>query len=505
MRDRRAARVTRLRPLPGSRVAHTARVAMAVDALEQAVVSGQTHGVQRWAAVLWTHRREAVSVLLRRVHHRPGAVPGLLLDLLGGLCEDGALPLLRQIAANPAVADLVRLEARRRVGWPAQARRARTAFLATLRDPVGALSALANLGRAPLPDVEIWQDVLAHVLAQSDAGRVEVIRRVATQGPDAAWLLRAFLVSPDQDSRLAAIEGLLAHRDRGALPALRRLAASRPQRATATAAEIAIRRLGMEVVNDKRARAARIPECTQAFLTAVDGDGAQVLSILRNWEQDNALLAQVVVRDDRGVTVVRGTMHLPRDEALGLCRVLEPTCEIDFSEARTILAWGLERRRTTTNLPPPAFTLWEPFFYENLHPELPMERAPLLMTAARPEPGPRAVAALLSAPCSQSWRFSTREVSAAMATEQRRDRHPDIGRVLADLAPPRVLARWAQRLRRQAWVLDRSGEDRLRDSALGCATALECHTGAEPQPPLILVGLFTRALNSLPDSERLPD
>ena len=498
MGNRKTARVTRLRPLPGRRAARAARVALAMDALEHAVVSGQTDGMQRWAAVLWAHRQEAVAVLLRRLQSRPGRVPGLLLDLLAGLGEDGARPLLRQIAANPLIADLVRLEARRRVGWPAHAGRARATFLGTLRDSVAAVCAAAEMGRAPLPDVEIWQDTLSHVLTLTAPDRVHAIRRIAGLGPEAAWLLRAFLVCPDADSRLAAIEGILASRDRGALPALRRSAPYRPHGATAAAAEIAIRRLTMELVGDRRVSAPRLPPCAQAFVTAVDGRGAQVLSVLRSWERDNVLLVQVVVRDDRGVAAARGSMHLPHDTAVALCQALEPTCEISFAEARAALAWGLERGRTKGKLPPPAFTLWEPFFYENLHPALPEEDvAPLQLGGDHPEPGPRAVAALLAAPCSRGWQFSGGQIATAMRAEERRSARPDVGRILGDLAPPRVLRRWAQRLRRQAWVLDRSGQGSLRDSALGCATALEHYTYSSeaPEPPLVLMGLLTRGLS----------
>jgi hypothetical protein len=282
------------------------------------------------------------------------------------------------------------------------------------------------------------------------------------------------------------------------------LADFRPHRTTAGAADIAIRRLGLEVVGERRIRSPRVPRCFKAFVTAVDGDGAQVLSVLRSWEQDNALLAQVVVRDDRGIAAVRGSMHLPQEEASDLCRVLEPTCEITFSEARAILAWALARGRTKGKMPPAAFALWEPFFYEALHPATVEEISALELTTEHPEPGPRAVAALLAAPCSRGWRFSSGDIATAIETEERRDHHPDIARVINALARPGVLARWAQRLRRQAWVLDRSGEARLRDSALGCATALEHYTGAESEPPLVLVGLFTRGLTALQESREAP-
>ncbi len=505
MRNRKTAHVTRIRRLPGRRAAKAARVALALDALEHAVVNGQTDNVQRWAAVLWGHRQETVGVLLRRLQSRPGRIPGLLLDLLSGLCGDGARPLLRQLATNPLVADLVRMEARRRVGWPARAARARAVFLGTLRDGVAAVCAAAEMGRAPLPDIDIWQETLGHILACSAPDRVRAIRCIAALGPESAWLLRAFLICPDAESRLAAIDGILAARDRGALPALRRSAAYRPHGVTSNAAELAIRRLGLELVGERRPSAPRLPHCAQAFLTSVDGDGAQVLSVLRNWEQDNTLLVQVVVRDDRGIAAARGSMHLPRAEAEPLCQVLEPTCEISFDEARAVLAWALERGRARGKLPPPAFTLWEPFFYENLHPALSQDVVPPLALAGdHPEPGPRAVAALLAAPCSRSWRFSKGEISTAVRAETRRTSPPDIERVLGHIAPPVVLQRWAQRLRRQAWVLDRSGELRLRDAALGCATALEQYGGEAPEPPLVLVGLFTRGISGLHESGDAP-
>ena len=498
MRSRKSARTARLGRDRGPDTA--ARIELALDALEHMVTSGQADGVRRWTALLWAHRTEAVRVLVRRLQSRPGRTPGLMLDILGSLCEDGGRPLLRQVAGNPLVPDLVRLEAGRRVGWPDRGGRARAAFLASLRDAEGALCALAVAASGPVPDAEVWEETLGHLLAMAAPDRLRISRAIAAQGSGSAWLLRGLLDSPDPDTRLVAIEGLLAGRDRGALPALRRTMHHRPHHATRQAADVAIRRLALEPLGGGRAAdPALAPVFARAFLTHVDGLGAQVVSVVHDWEGGAALLLQLGIRDDRGIVGVRGQMHLPRREAIEICESTTPVADVSLDQARAAVDWALQRAQSRGRLPPPAFTLWEPFLYERLRPQAAGPLPPVSLPDRLPEPSPQAVADLLMAPCSRGWQFSAKEIAGAFRRLSERSPRatPDFGEVLRTLCPPRTRRRWAERLRRQAWVLDRVADARLRDAALGCATMLEGDPAREAEPPLLLAGMLTRGLAAL--------
>ncbi len=480
-----------------------ARVERAVDALQHLILSGRPDGVRRWTAVLWQHRAQALGVVHRRLQARPVRTPGFLLDVLGGLGGEQAPRLLRDVAANPLVPETVRMEARRRAGWPLRERQARAAFLRTLPDPVRAVLGLVAGALGPVPDAQGLEEALGYLLAMPAVERVGVTSHlVGEAAPATAWLLRALLASPDDSTRRDAVEALLDARDRGAVPSLRRCACHGPFRPTAEPMLVAARRLELHAVDAPRASVAREPLVTRALLGPVDGRGGQPVAVLRSWDENAVLVARWIVGDEGGVRSVQGWMRAAPDQAMELCAdgsaVRQPLVEASLGQARAAVYWGVEMNLRAGRLPPAAFPLWEPFLHEDLVPTV-VPAGPALLAHTAPEPSLDAVTDLLAAPCCRSWQFGPQQIAAALRTVDRRGSGPvqyytDVVRAVCH---PSARSRLAQRLRRQAWVLERAQEERLRDTALGCATQLEAGHAAPLSEQPLLQGMLTRGLAAM--------
>jgi hypothetical protein len=511
-------RGTRGRREPGPRAAARraeADVERAVAALEQVVAAGRTSEIPRWTATLWEQRAAAERVLRRRLVQGPGAAPGLLLEVLAGLAGRRATGVLNEVANDADMPDLVRVEAHRRSGWPASgARRARAAFLRSLRDPSAALHGLVLLACRPaVPDGEIGAEALGYLLALPAAEREAWIAQSGgLYGPPASWLLRALLSAPDRDSRTAAAAQLLALRDRGAVPALSRLARAGRTALERDAAAVAQRRLAFTLLHGagaprrrgtEPAPGAAAPTVTAVLLSSVDGRGGQAATVVRAWTPDVRLVVQFSVPGD-GDVEVRATMRASAaqaDQLVGLGGRLESgLARITLPEARAFTAWGIERSLAGGHLPPPAFALWEPYLWEDLQPR-PAEEAPqpLSLAGSAEVPGAAATAEFLESPPHASWQFGFAELAPALRDVADAE---TAGPARQALLLERLCAapfpdRTAERLRRQAWVLDRLGEPRLRDVALGAACGLEAASPAEVAAQPLPRGMLARSLMGL--------
>lgn len=505
---------------PG-RAASAAQVERALTALEEVVLAGRVEEIPRWTALLWSNREEARRALLRRLETGPVRVPGLYLDVLSGLAGSQAQALMRRVASNAAVADVLRLEARRRAGWPERTEaRARVTFLRSLRDPAAAMAALIASGCGlPVPDGEGFGEALAYLLAMTgEERRAALTQAVQDAGASAAWLLRALLAAPDTPTRGLALQSLLTLRDRGALAAIDRLARLSPGGPLAEAAQVALRRLALRAIPGAGAAPRQppaagvgprggpaqepVPAFERAVVTAIDGDGGQALTLVRAWDSELRLVVQVFLRDDAGIVDTYGLMRLPREQVAEMLRLLGdkdcPLVGLSLAEAREVVLWAAERSLLSGRLPPPAFALWEPYFFDDLRPAPPAAppAAPALAGEAVPPPGER-VADLLASPFCDSWHFPPEDLAPALAAlagdgPLARARYAAL---LRQVCPPAVRHTLALRLRRQAWLLERSGRGDLRDAALGCAAGLERELDPAGLP--LLRGMLARGLAAL--------
>lgn len=513
--------------------AATAQVERALTALEELVLSGRAADIPRWTAVLWHHRAETERVLLRRLATGTVRVPALFLEVLAGLGGTRAQTLLRQVATSPEVPDMLRLEARRRAGWPERSgARARANFLRTLRDAGGALRAYAAMAEGtPVPDGEIAGEVLEYLLALSGEQRLALAARIAGElGPGASWLLRGLLSAPDVVSRELAAGELLELRDRGAAAALDRLARSPAPASVRAAADVATRRLSLRTLGPpgtgaqgagqgqasasdsaaqhrKAARrasnAAEAPVFERALVTPVDGHGTQSISIVRAWDADARLVAQFSLAEG-GVVSANGVMRVPREQAHKVLRRSGergcPLAALSLQEARDAVLWAVERALGEGRLPPPAFALWEPYLYDDLVPRVGAPPAGGL--AILGDPAPKHADAgldLLSSPFFATWHFSIDRLAAALRELPEPAEGPAAryAAVVAAVCPPEAQVLWSERLRRQAWVLDRCGREDLRDAALGCAASVEHATPGELADLPLMRGMLARGLAAL--------
>lgn len=500
------------------------------------MLAGRAEEIPRWTAVLWSNRAETQRALLRRLESGPVRVPGLYFDVLSGLGGARAQVLMRRVAGNRDVPDLLRMEARRRAGWPERTeQRARSAFLRTLRDPASALGSLVTMGCGlPVPDGEAFGEALGYLLAMTTEERTVLVARLASEsGPAVSWLLRALLAAPDGPTRRLALEELLGMRDRGATAALDRLARWTPDAETRAAARVARLRLSLRSVaapegsaaaarpalrtpspqplprGVRPARRTMPPQATEpvlaferAVVTAIDGNGGQAVTLIRTWDAELRLVVQVFLRDDTGILDAYGMMRVPREQTEEMLRLFGdrdcPLVGVSLEEARDVVLWAAERTLAAGRQPPAAFALWEPYLYDDLCPSAPPAppAAPCLKGDASPPPGER-VADLLASPFCDSWHFSAEDLAPALAalTDDGPAGRTRYAALLDHLCPPAFRDLLALRLRRQAWLLDRSGREDLRDAAIGSAVGLERGPDLADLP--ILRGMLARGLASL--------
>ncbi len=466
-----------------------AQIEHALTALEDLIIAGQFDGIARWAALLWTNRDEAEDALLTRIRTGQVRLPGLALDVLGGIAGRRLPEIMRLVAADRSVPDILRLEAKRRLGWPAKSeRKARNTFLESLQDAESALvDDLALYLGGPVLDGGILTDLLGYLLAMPAARRTEYVSMlVESFGPHASWLLRALLSAPDIATQRLCGEQLASLRDHGAAGALSRTEHLTRNPSVLQSVTAACRRLSFRALlpttdpeSDPVAlRRTGLPGVAelpfeQVAMTAVDGDGGQVVLVVRRWDPDVFLVAEVFLRDDIGIVGAWGmtrTVGEQLDEALSIVTDRCPLVRVEPRDAIDTLQWAAECNLRTRRPLPPVFALWEPYFYPDLMPQAHHRGAEAKTLPLPPGPGRLGegeVSRLFLSPFFSSWRFPVESVGTHVDLEKE----------------PSPTIRWllAARLQRQAWLLERDGDGELRDVALHVAATLD-EGGSESLP-----------------------
>lgn len=512
---RGAARVTRSS-------ADAAAIDRLLDALDTAMLAGQTARVEALSEQLWAFRDHVPLVLTERLRAGRARIPMLAFELLGSFAGEATPHYLMQIAQDPAVADIVRWGARRRAGWPdGETGPERLAFLASLRegDQTLALAVEQALHWMP-PDGEILQEALAYLTALPPERRRPVIERIrAIDGPELTWFLNAAAHLDDPPVQRLVIEALTRRRDRLGADALGRLARTAGDAAVRHEAAVAERRLRLHVIApaDPADHAAPLLTLDRVLASEIDGDGGQLLVVTRCWPHVGVgLMAAVFWNDQWGIKDAWGISRLPMEQlSTGLlARIAESMTlvEIDLASARGVLAAAVSVNAATGRPLPAVFEIWAPYFRDSLFPNSDEEVALIelsddLDTAAMTRL--RRTGALLAHPLFANWFFHPDDLlplllltpppSRGRLTE--RQYRPLIG----ELVDATVRERLRGRLRRQAWLLDRLGHTDERDLALTAAAGLRDRANLSKHP--LLRAMVDRGLASLVgslDGETLP-
>ncbi len=152
--------------------------------------------------------------------------------------------------------------------------------------------------------------------------------------------------------------------------------------------------------------------------------------------------------------------------------------EVDLAACRGALESAVDVNGVTGRRIPPVFEIWEPFLHASYPP-------PLAEEMVVPELDDTAYAGrtdlltangdLLAHRFFESWAFAPEEIGLAMITTPlpaRTGERAGPGLLIANALLPDTRARYRQRLRRQAWLLDRVGDVHARDLALATAASL---------------------------------
>jgi hypothetical protein len=484
--SRRDAQRGRPTPLP-RRTAPVSDVERLLGDVDAAIEAGDPAKLEPALAALWAVRRGLPEAITRRLITGQVAIPAFSFQLLQGFAGPQAPKYLKRVAADRTVPDIVRWGAQRRAGWPerGEAKR-RLAFLATLTDAVGALGmAAAEASSAWPPQGEILQEVVGYLVAMPSAERRAALGRlVADLGEDAAWLLHAVLHVPDPAAQRYVLGELVRLRDTGAAGPIERLARTTPDAALRDEATAALQRLRLHVVGEAAPpETDPIPPVDRALMSIVDGVGAQIVIVVRDLGPGGFALADFLLKEGVGIKDTFGLTQVPADEieelVEGFAAEAVDLVPVDLPAVRGALAVGLAVNAATSQPLPTKFELWEPFVHEAYPPA-----ADEAVTLPELDDSPYASRADLLRQSGRladhafflSWAFDTAETSLAMIAAppptSGRSTDRQYGPMIEQLMTPAARARLRERLRRQAWLLERAGDTATRDLALAVAAAL---------------------------------
>jgi hypothetical protein len=473
---------------PGpTRVVSRADVERILDDFEGALLAGKGEAVSGLVERLWEARSQSPEPLMRRLIDGRTQIPGLLLELLGGFAGGRARTCLRRIAESRDAPDITRFGAQRRAGWPERGEaRKRRAFLETLRDGDGTLVEAVEQGTEGWPPSgDVLQEVVGYMLALPAARQRALIERaVEGLGARAAWLLYALLHVDAPEIQRLALGELVRLRAPGAAGPISRLAKTTRRPDLRTEAAAAAQRLRLQVV-DRRApvQSLPLPPIDRVLLSLVDGDGGQVILVVRRLGEGAFLMADVFWNDHWGIKSAFGASRATPDVVEDIVEGLEDEgivlVEVDLAAVRGVLAAALEVNAASGHGLPPEFELWEPLVHDAYPPP---SGEPLAMPEL--DDGPyfgrrelvRSSGRLADHPFFESWGFDPARTSFAMlgtpppSGSRWTDRQ--YRPLIEQLVDSGAGARLRQRLRRQAWVLQQDGDAEARDLALATAAHL---------------------------------
>ena len=464
-----------------------AEIERILDQMDQAILSHDEEGVVALSQAIWQHRKRLPEVLTRRIVEGRAAIPAVAMEMLGGFAGPKAATFLRRIAEDRNVPDIVRFGAQRRSGWPERGEtKRRIAFLESLQDPDHTLVVAIDQGTDSWPpECEILNEVLAY-LAILPAARSEEIAKAAVDevGERASWILHALLESTQASLARRAIDCLEQLHDVGAVGPLRRLARSTQMATLRKSATTAAEKLAALPIERRfPSESMALPAAQKVLLSVVDGAGAQTILVTRQFADGLVRMANYLTTDSWGIKDSFGQDRVPAVELTPILEEFENAgvllVEVDLAACRGLIESAVDTNRSTRQPIPPVFELWEPFLHES-YPPPPDEMVvvPELddVAYARRAALLKANGKLFDHRFFESWAFAPEEIGMAMIVtplplEPVRS-NKQLAPLIEAIMIPETCARYRQRLRRQAWLLDRVGDSQARDLALATAASL---------------------------------
>ena len=481
------------KPAPVTRI--NPEVEQTLDRIDEALLGGDPAQVPTLVEQLWRSRRSLPEILTQRVITGRARIPAFTFDLLGGFAGAEAAKYLRRIAATPQLLDIVRWGARRRASWPerGQAKR-RLEFLATLQDADETLVVAVDQGTVTWPpDNDILEEVLAYLLVLPSERRQAAVTRIAAAiGLRAGLLLHAVLHIDDPATQRLALSELLRLREPGAAAPIARLARTARDAGIRAEAKAAARRLRLRPVEDAAAfPPLPLPPVEDVTITGIDGDGGQVVIVVRRLAEGVFAMVDVLYKDNWGIKDSLGASRATVDRTEFILESLQlediEAVAGDLAAARSVIAMAIEDNAATGQPIPPAFELWEPLLHETYPPA---DDEPVATTELDDAPYGdrrdlvRMSGALADHPFFESWGFERADMVVALFTTPPPGRSGRLGdrqykRLIEQLVTPDVRETFRRRLRRQAWLLQKDDDEPARDLALATAAHLASATPAE--------------------------
>ena len=413
--------------------------------------------------------------------------PELTFRFLIGFTGENSIAYLQRMVEHREAPDVVRLEAHRFLGWPQEGEiEARRAFLDTLQDPHrGLLEFLSQAAAGLTPDEEVTEESIGYVLALLPLDRLALVEEVAARfGGEASLFFRALLHTPITETRHPALSWLVSQGDRGALRAMRRLSALLKEPLAQAEVVAAIR--GLEIEPAKRGGGIEpVFPFEGAYLSVIDGDGAQVVIGVRRYVGNTVKFASVLHKDYYGIKDTWGRIVPdPREvnEVISkLASGVGKMARVPLEAVQQILMEAATVNARLGNPIPPAFEVWEHLFYDDPRQDVPsgsypqLDDKPFVNEQSLLEESPR----LLDTIEFDSWIFGTDEVAPYVSHGRRRITAARIATAIQGIVNEETRALLRSRLQRQAWILDHERMRKESKWALAASAALRPDSGVK--------------------------
>lgn len=434
--------------------------------------------------------------------------PSFWIQVLANAPSERVPGLLGRIARDRSVPDVIRIDTHRLANLEEEDREQQRRFLKGLHDPVAALAQkleTAHLGWLADPTEASYAVEL--LLLLQPAQQAEVLRRVeATPERSRVWVFHEMLQCEDEAVQrlgLASIDRIGSPWSIGALDRYTRIA---PSDELADQARVIAERLrGAERHEDDSETV--LPPLGLCVLSAVDETGQQTVFIVRWTTKETCLVINLAMNDEDGILSVTAIGSVPTEFVTQLLESCQEDwmelVEVDLSVVRGAIAEYVEINVEAGFPLPLGYELCEPLLHDTFPPpeDEPATR-PALVEGKDAGRGNRVRRAgtLLDHPLFATWTFQPLQLVPTLLAIA------PPGDEVTELPYPALLESalglemdeiYRDRLRRQAWLLDKRGDTRERDMALAVAASL-----ADPKPSVLAKqpfwqGMVDRAVESL--------
>ena len=477
------------KPAKLKKVLSEAEIEKLLDDVDEALFRSDEKRVEDLLGQIPMDHARIPEIIAERLIDGRAQIPLLAFEMLGTFAGEQTPKYLKRIAEDSGVADIVRLGARQRLGWAerGEAKR-RLAFLDTLQDAEATLIETIGQADAMWPAaIDTFEEALGYLEAMPGKRRQDLLTRAVSElGVNAAWILKAALHIPDDKTQRIAMAELIKLRPAGAGAEIDRLTRTGRTKRIRSEAAAAYQRLSLHVVDsapEEKGQPMEVPPVEQVLMSAIDGDGGQVIIVVRRWDEGAYMFADIFHNDHWGIKGAYGTDRAMPEQVAEIVTGLQEEdiglIEVDLAAARGAMKMAIDVNAATGHTLPPNYALWEPLLH-NTYP--PPAEEPTIVPELDDAPYAgrndliRSSGKLADHEFFILWPFDPLRTWEAMSKAP----PPSGGRLtgkqykplIEQLVDPQMAAILRRRLRRQAWLLDRAGDVVARDLALAVAAQL---------------------------------